>query len=337
MKKLFLTLFVLLLSIPAQAVTLKIATVTPEGSQWMKDMRASANEIKERTEGRVVIKYYGGGVMGNDQKVLSRIRLNSLQGGAFTPTALAGQYGGLNLYGLPMVFDSEEEAAYARERLDAKLSQGLEDAGWVNFGFAAGGFAIMMSNTPIRKFDDLRGKKVWIPEGDEISRRAMEDLQLSPVTLPLTDVLTGLQTGLIDIVAMSPIGAIVLQWHTKVKYITELPLVYTLGFMAVDKRAFDKISAADQAIVREVMERTYRNFDKQNLVDNNGARDALLNAGIQSIPIDIAEYQKVREALMKTNEKFGDEGHFPRALYDEMLGYIKEYRAQQGEGAGPSH
>ena len=71
MKKLFLTLFVLLLSIPAQAVTLKIATVTPEGSQWMKDMRASASEIKERTEGRVVIKYYGGGVMGNDQKVLS--------------------------------------------------------------------------------------------------------------------------------------------------------------------------------------------------------------------------------------------------------------------------
>ena len=337
MKKLFLTLCVLLLSIPAQAVTLKIATVTPEGSQWMKDMRDSAREIKERTEGRVVIKYYGGGVMGNDQKVLSRIRLKSLQGGAFTPTALAGQYGGLNLYGLPMVFDSEEEAAYARERLDAKLSQGLEDAGWVNFGFAAGGFAIMMSNTPIRKFDDLRGKKVWIPEGDEISRRAMEDLQLSPVTLPLTDVLTGLQTGLIDIVAMSPIGAIVLQWHTKVKYITELPLVYTLGFMAVDKRAFDKVSAADQAVVREVMELTYRNFDRQNLVDNHGARDALLNAGIQSIPIDIAEYEKVREALMKTNEKFGDEGLFPRALYDEMLGYIEEYRAQQGEGAGPAH
>lgn len=334
MKRLFFTLCVLMLSIPAQAVTLKIATVTPEGSQWMQDMRASAKEIKERTEGRVVIKYYGGGVMGNDQKVLSRIRLNSLQGGAFTPTALASQYGGLNLYGLPMIFDSEEEAGFVRTRMDQTLSRELEEAGWVNFGFAAGGFAILMSNTPITKFDDLKGKKVWVPEGDSISRQAMEALSLSPVTLPLTDVLTGLQTGLIDIVAMSPIGAIVLQWHTKVKYITELPLVYTLGFMAINKKAFDKISGPDQAVVREVMERTYQHFDKQNLIDNHDARDALLNTGIQSIPIDMAEYEKVRAITMQTNLNLGEQGGFPQALFEEMLGHIEAYRAQHGAGAG---
>jgi TRAP-type C4-dicarboxylate transport system substrate-binding protein len=337
MKKLILTTLFLALAMPVQATTLKIATVTPEGSQWMKDMRASAKEIKERTDGRVEIKYYGGGVMGNDQKVLSRIRLNSLQGGAFTPSALASQYSDLNLYGLPMVFDSEEEAAYVRSRLDQKISKGLEKAGWINFGFAGGGFAILMSNTPISEFDDLKGKKVWIPEGDAISRRAMEALSLTPVSLPLTDVLTGLQTGLIDIVAMSPIGALVLQWHTKVKYVTELPLVYTLGFMAVSKRAFDKISDADRATVREVMERTYENFDRQNLVDNREARDALINAGIQSAPIEVAEYEKVRDVLMKLNRKLGEEGVFSLALYDEMLTYIEEYRAEHGKETGPAN
>lgn len=326
MKKLFLTILVLAFSLPLQAATLKIATVTPEGSQWMKDMRASAKEIKERTEGRVQIKYYGGGVMGNDQKVLSRIRIGSLQGGAFTPTALSSQYPNLNLYGLPMMFDSEEEAAFARSHLDSKLSAGLEKAGFVNFGFAAGGFAVLMSNTPIDSLDDLKGKKVWIPEGDEISRRAMEALSLSPVTLPLTDVLTGLQTGLIDIVAMSPIGALVLQWHTKVKYITELPLVYTLGFMAVDKRAFGKLSDADQAIVREVMTRTYANFDKANLVDNRGARDALLNTGIEVVPVTTEEYEKVRAALMTLNADLANQGQFDKELFDEMLRYVDEYR-----------
>ena len=334
MKKLLLTILILSFSLPLQAATLKIATVTPEGSQWMKDMRASAKEIKDRTEGRVQIKYYGGGVMGNDQKVLSRIRLRSLQGGAFTPSALVSQYPDLNLYGLPMVFDSEEEAAYARSKLDERLSQGLEDAGWVNFGFAAGGFAILMSNTPIEKFDDLKGKKVWIPEGDSISRRSMEALSLTPVSLPLTDVLTGLQTGLIDIVAMSPVGALVLQWHTKVKYVTELPLVYTLGFMAVDKRAFDKIDPADQAIVREVMERTYRHFDEQNLIDNREARKALLNAGIQSVEIDMSEYEKVRAMLLQSNRRLGDEGHFDLELYDEMMGYVEEFRNQHLASAG---
>jgi TRAP-type C4-dicarboxylate transport system substrate-binding protein len=337
MKKLLITLLIVLFSLPLQAETLKIATVTPEGSQWMKDMRASAKEIEERTEGRVKVKYYGGGVMGNDQKVLSRIRLRSLQGGAFTPSALVSQYADLNLYGLPMVFDSEEEAAYARSRLDAQLSAGLEEAGWVNFGFAAGGFANLMSNTPITTLDDLKGKKVWIPEGDDISRESMEALSLTPVSLPLTDVLTGLQTGLIDIVAMSPVGALVLQWHTKVKYVTEIPLVYTLGFMAVDKRAFDKISDADQAIVREIMERTYRNFDEQNLVDNREAFQALLNAGIESVAIDMNEYAKVRDALMKSNRQLGQQGAFTLELYDEMLRYVEEYRSERHASAGSTH
>lgn len=332
MKKQILAILVLAagltLALPLQAATLKIATVTPENSQWMKDMRAGAREIKERTEGRVQIKYYGGGIMGNDQKVLSRIRIGALQGGAFTPTALAGQYSNLNLYGLPMVFDSEEEAAYARSRLDARLSAGLEEAGFVNFGFAAGGFAILMSNTPVDSLDDLKGKKVWIPEGDDISRRAMEAMSLSPVTLPLTDVLTGLQTGLIDIVAMSPIGALVLQWHTKVKYITELPLVYTLGFMAVDKKAFGKLSEDDQAIVRDVMGRTYENFDKANLIDNRGARDALLNTGIKAVPVTPEEYEKVRAALMKLNVDLANQGYFDKALFDEMLKYVSEYRSE---------
>ena len=330
MKKIMLIALAMIVSLPVHAgVTLKIATVTPENTQWMKDMRASAAEIKARTDGRVVIKYYGGGVMGNDSKVLGRIRIGSLQGGAFTPSALASQYSDLNLYGLPLIFDSEEEVAYVRERLDAKLQQGLEDAGFVNFGFAGGGFAILMSNTPVDELADLKGKKVWVPEGDSISYASMEALSLSPVTLPLTDVLTGLQTGLLDIVAMSPIGALVLQWHTKIKYITELPLVYTMGFMAIEKRAFEKISPADQAIVREVMNATYRNFDVVNLKDNHAARDVLINQGIESTPFEQEKYLAIRSVLAESNKALGDSGKFSADMYNEMMGYIAEFRSMQ--------
>ena len=326
MNKFLITLLALAIGSAASAATLKIATITPEGSQWMKDMRASAQEIKERTDGRVQIKYYGGGVMGNDSKVLGKIRIGALQGGAFTPAALADIYSDLNVYGMPLVFNSEEEAAYVRERLDRKLQEGLEAAGFVNFGFAAGGFAIVMSNTPVKGFDDLKGKRVWVPEGDSISYASMEAMSLAPVTLPLTDVLTGLQTGLIDIVAMSPIGALVLQWHTKIKYITEIPLVYTVGFMAIDKRAFGKLSEADQQVVRDVMQRTYQEFDRANLEDNREARDALLNAGIESVPFDAEEVARLREKLLESNKRLGAQGAFNMALYDEMLGYVEEYR-----------
>lgn len=329
MKKIYLSLFLLFFSFPALAVTLKIATVTPDGSQWMTDMRAGAKAIKERTDGRVVIKYYGGGVKGDDAKVLGQIRIRQLQGGAFTPSALAAQYSDLNLYGMPLVFNSTAEAAFVRSRLDARLQQGLEDVGFVNFGFATSGFANIMSSKPVTTLDDLKGKRVWVPEGDDISYASMVALSLNPVTLPLTDVLTGLQTGLIDIVAIPPIVALILQWHTKVKYVTQVPLVYTLGFMAIDKKAFDKISPEDQLVVREVMSETYRNFDQVNLIDNQQAFDALVKSGIEPVEFDEAEFAKVRNLLLISNLAEGEKGGFTLDMYKEMLAYIDEYRTEQ--------
>ena len=328
MKKFILSIVVLIFSVPAMAVTLKIATVTPNGSQWMTDMRAGAAAIKKQTEGRVLIKYYGGGVKGDDAKVLGQIRIRQLQGGAFTPSALAEQYSDLNLYGMPVVFDSEEEAAFVRSRMDARLQQGLEDAGFVNFGFATSGFANIMSSAPVRSLADLKGKRIWIPEGDSISYASMEALSLNPVTLPLTDVLTGLQTGLIDIIAIPPIVALLMQWHTKVKYVTRVPLVYTFGFMAVDKKTFDKISDYDQAVVREVMTKMYQNFDKVNLIDNEVAFNALVKSGIQPTSLDDEEFVKVRNLLLESNLKLGAEGAFTLELYEEMLRYIDEYRSE---------
>ena len=329
MKKIFLSLFVLLFSLPAAAVTLKIATVTPDGSQWMADMRESAKTIKERTDGRVLIKYYGGGVKGDDAKVLGQIRIRQLQGGAFTPSALASQYSGLNLYGMPLVFNSTDEAAYVRNHMDARLQKGLEDAGFVNFGFATSGFAIIMSNTPVTTLSDLKGKRVWVPEGDPISYASMEALSLNPVTLPLTDVLTGLQTGLLDIVAIPPMVALIMQWHTKVKYVTQVPLVYTLGFMSIDKKTFDKISEDDKAVVREVMSATYKNFNEVNLEDNQQAFDALIKSGIKEVEFDKDEFVKVRQLLLESNLRLGEKGAFSLDLYKEMLGHIKDYRSAQ--------
>jgi len=334
MKKLTLLIIALLLSGFANATVLKIATAAPEASSWMKEMRASSKEIQERTDGRVQIKYYGGGVMGNDTKVLGKIRIGNLHGGAFTPSALQKIYPEIGLYGLPLTFESEEEVAFVRGRLDQTILGGLEEVGFVSFGIATGGFAVLMSNEPVNSLGDLKGKKVWVPEGDTISYESMAALSLSPVTLPLTDVLTGLQTGLIDIVAMSPIGALVLQWHTKVKYITDLPLVYTMGFMAVDNKAFSKISPADQKIVREVMTRTYSQLNEANVVDNEEALQALLNTGIEMVALSEEEVIGIRDILRQSNRDMAEKGDFSLEMYEQMLQYLQEYRTDGAGAAG---
>ncbi len=332
LKRLAIPVFALLLSCftpsGAQATVVKIATIAPEGSQWMQEMRKGAEEIKTRTDGRLVVKFYGGGVMGNEKSVLRKIRIGQLHGGAFTGGGLGEVYSDINLYSLPMVFRSLDELDYVRSRMDQTLQQGLEEAGFVSFGLAEGGFALIMANRPVRGLSDLKGQKIWVPEGDSNTYAIMEGLGLSPVTLPITDVLTGLQTGLIDIVGTSPIGAIAFQWHTKIKYISTAPLAYLFATLAVDRRVFEKLSPEDQGVMREVMERIYRRFDGQNRKDNEGASAALAAQGLEFIELNPDEVEKMRANVSKTIVELGRKGAFSLPLYQKMQQLLEASRRQ---------
>lgn len=288
------------IALPAHATTLKIATLSPDGSLWMTKMRAGAADIKTRTEGRVEFKFYTGGTMGTDKAVLSKIRIGQLQGGAVTGGSLAEAARDLQVYSLPLKFRSFDEVDYVRGKMDAGLSKQLEDGGFVNFGFAEGGFAYAMSkNQPVTSVATLRKQRVWIPDNDHQSEEAMKVFQVTPVPLSLADVLPSLQTGIIDTVASSPIAAVALQWHTQVKYFTDLPLSYFVGTLAIDRKAFAKLTPADQAVVREVMTRTFHEIDQQNRKDNVSAYAALLKQGIKPVKpsaAEVADWEKNGQA-----------------------------------------
>ena len=164
-----LGLLLMSVSVSSLGAVFKIATIAPEGSEWMLQHRAAADEIKARTEGRVVFKFYGGGVMGNDKKVLRKMRIGQLQGAAFSSSGLIERYPDIVLYGLPFIFRSQAEVDFIRSKYDAELIAGLREAGFETFGFASGGFATFMSAQPVESHADLKGKKIWVPEGDETS------------------------------------------------------------------------------------------------------------------------------------------------------------------------
>lgn len=320
-----------LLAGTANAVDIKIASVAPDGSRWMQQMRAGADEIQKRTNGRVSIKFYPGGVMGNDAQVLRKIRINQLQGGAFTAGGLGERYAPLNLYGIPLLFRSLGEIDAVRAALDAKVAAGLEQSGFVTFGFIEGGFANLLSNQPIRGVEDMRRKKVWVPEGDSVSFIAMETLGLSPVVLPVTDVLPGLQTGLIEIAFASPVAALVLQWHTKVKYLTDLPISYSMGILAIEKGAFSSLSAEDQATVREVMTRYISTLDREARDDNNRAAEVLRGAGVQTVPVNAADVEGWRRTIEGTFPKLREQPEIDAPMFDEMLKVLADYRRANPE------
>jgi TRAP-type C4-dicarboxylate transport system substrate-binding protein len=331
-KRVFLvTAFVLACAaMPASAQTLKIATIAPEGSSWMTDMRAGAKAIEEHTDGRVKFKFYGGGVQGNDKQVQRKMRTGQLHGGAFTSGGLNMFQQDADLFSLPLAFNTVEEARHVREHLEAELRQRLEDAGYVNFGFAAAGFAYMMSNKPLATLADLEGQKIWTPEGDPVSFAALRALGVAPVVMPVTDVMTGLQTDLLDSVTVPPVGAVVLQWHTRLKYITNVPVAYVYAALLVDRKAFDRIAPKDQEVVREVMEGIYRKFDRNGVIDNDAALQALLESGLQMVEPNAAEVSQWREIVNRSHRELAREGVFDAALLDRMQTLLDDYRKGRG-------
>ena len=319
----------------AEAQTrLKLATLAPQNSGWAREFTAGAKEVERRTEGRVKLQFFWGGAQGAESKVMQKIKIGQLHGGTFSPSDFQQQYPELNIYGLPFLFESPEEIDFVRDRFDNVLAEGMQELGYRTYGFAGGGFAYILSNEPVRGLDDLRSKKVWLPEGDLLSYEAMKALQLSPVPLPVTDVLTGLQTGLIDIVAIPPVVALALQWHTKVQYVTQIPVLYPMAFLAISDRALRRVSDDDKAVIDEVMRGVYARVDAGSWAESENALKGLLSVGIEKVePMD-GEVERIRASMVETTASMADRGMFSKELLSDIQMAVGEFRSANGAEAG---
>ncbi len=313
----------------AVAKTLKIATLAPAGTTWMKEMKKGASEINKKTEGRVKLKFYPGGVMGNEKSVHRKIKIGQLHGGAFTSGGLSHIYPEIQTLSLPMLFDTFEEVDYVRSRIDAQLKRNIEEKGFVLLGISEGGFARILSQSRLIDLEAIRKSKVWIPEGDELVQSTFSTLGISPVSLPISDVFTGLQTGLIETVTINPTAAIAFQWHSNMAYMTETPLTYIIGTLAIQKKAFDKLDAADQAIVRDEIGLVFKHMDQINRSDNQSASDALRNQGIEFVNPSATELDRWKALSAKAIQGMVVSGAISKSMLDVVNKHLSDFRKIQ--------
>lgn len=312
----------------AAATTLKIATIAPDGTYWMKSMRRAAADIKSATEGRVKIKFFPGGVQGSDQSVLRKMRIRQLQGGAVANGIFANISPSAQLYSLPFTFQTLEELHAVRETFDPIIIKDLAEAGYTVLGMSEAGFAYMMSSKEIRSSDDMLQRKVWSPEGDIVSQVTFEKGGVDPILLPISDVYTSLQTGLVDTIAVNPTTAIALQWHTKLNYATDYPLVFLMGMLVVDSRAFNKISDDDQAIVQDIMGKTFAAMSKQNAQDEVNARQALEQNGMQFLSLSDADKVQWASLAEQAIKALAEKGVYPVAEFQALQQKLSRLREQ---------
>ncbi len=312
----------------AQAATLKIATIAPDGTTWMNEIRAGAKRIAELTENRVTLKFYPGSVMGNEQSVLRKIRVGQLHGGVFTGGGIGKVDPNTYVYNLPMAFRSLEEVHYVRERMDDAIRDSIADAGMIAVGLGDGGLAYVMLREPASNLEQLRQRRVWIPEGDPITAEVFDLAGINAVPLPLSDVYTGLQTGLVDTVATTPTAAIAFQWHTRINYMIDFPLGYVNGYLIVGKKAFARLRADDQQVVRDVMRDVFRRLDEHSRKDNESALQALRDNGVQVIQLSAAEQQRWREIAARGVGQAVAQNQVSLELWQRVEQLIAAYRSQ---------
>ena len=265
----------------SHAAVLKIATLSPEGSDWMKVLRQSAKEIDNQTSGRIKLKIYSGGVMGDDKAVMRKMRIGQLQGAVLTSGGLVNSYKDIGIYGLPMLFRDQAEVDSVRAQIDPALMAGMSEKGFIGFGLAGVGFAYPMSQIRATSVGEVRKMKIWTPDNDLGALTAFEAFEISPIPLPYGDVLMGLQTGLINGIAAPPVGTLVLQWHTQVSYALDLPLLYVYGSFVLSKKPFEKLSQTDRVIVSDILEEAVRRVDTSAKLDDLEAKEALTRQDIE--------------------------------------------------------
>jgi TRAP-type C4-dicarboxylate transport system substrate-binding protein len=310
----------------AHAVELKIATLAPDGSAWMVAMREAAKRVEQGSEGRVKFKFYPAGVMGSEATVMRKIRLGQLQGAAMTGSEATLIDLNASIYSLPFLLRDEEELAVLRQSFDARLVSRFEAAGVRLLAITNVGFAYLMSTKPIRSTQDLRAAKVWVPQNDKVAEVTFRSGGVSPISLPLGDVFTSLQTGLVDTVANTWSGAIGLQWHTRLKHAVDLPLTMVMGFVFVDGKAFARLQEPDQELVTRSFAQAAKDIDVKFRADNQGARGTLLRQGMEILPITPDDAAHWREIGRIAAEELGSTGTVDAAMLAEMQQSLAKLR-----------
>lgn len=327
MKKILIRITILsllLTSTVTHAAVIKIATLSPDGTAWMKKMRHAAKEISKRTDKRVKLKFYPGGVMGDENAILRKMRINQLQGAAITSGALTRFYKDTSLYGMPFLFNSQEEVIYVRKQMDKLIIKGLEKKGLISFGLAESGFVYLLSNNPVLSITDLKKQKFWIPD-NAAAHNTVKAFDLKPIPLPFGDVLAGLQTHLIDTIASSPIAAIALQWHTQVKYLTDMPALYGWATLVISKKALKKLKKSDRAIVHSVMEQSFKEIDVENQADNKAALAALKNQGINFVVPTEEQVKEWKSIAFEGNKNLVKNGYNSKKMFNLVKKHIADF------------
>jgi TRAP-type C4-dicarboxylate transport system substrate-binding protein len=318
-------------NLPAQKIhTIKVATVAPEGSSWMRQFREFEKNIDILTNHQLKFRIYANGVQGGEKDVLRKMQLGQIDVGTFTGVGLGEIVPEVRIFDLPFLFRNSAEVDYVCNALLDEFQAKFMEKGFYLAGWAEVGFVYLFTNSPVTRLSDFKSVKMWLWKGDPLAKATFDEMHIAAIPLDITDVHTSLQTGLIDGVYISPYAGLALQWHTKTKYMLNYPLTNSIGAILITSRKLNSMPADLQKILIEKTKENTRQIVLAGRRDNLESIQVLQENGMLLTNLRSDAEQEFIAAGVRTQNKLAGE-LYSRELLDRVLALLKEYRAKNAK------
>ncbi len=311
----------------AENVELRIASLAPSGSPWMSVLDKAAGEIKDKTGGRVTLKYFEGGQQGDERDFVRKIKLGQLDGAAVTAVGLSMIDESIRVLELPMMFATVEELDYVADKMWPYFQTKFEKKGFKLNDRGEVGWTYFLSKNKVESLGDLKGQKLWMWGDDQLVGAMFKKLGLNGVPLGVPEVDSGLTSGRINACYGSPVAAVALQWYTKIKFMTSMPMAYGIGATVMSVDALKKISADDVKTVTTIAKAASKKLRKTIRKANEDAKSTMTRKGVtvvQTPATMVDEFSKNAQDVWK--QLVGKV--YSQAELDMVLKYRDEYRAK---------
>ena len=310
----------------APRLTFKIASLAPEGSVWVNAFKDFAQEVTSKTNGEIAFRIYPGGVMGDDRAMYRKMRVGQLHGGGFTMAGISEIVPDFRIMAIPFLFHSYEEVDHVSAQLQSLFKQRFSENGLQLLAMTEVGFVYTFSTKPRVTVQDLQQAKTWAPPEDPLTSAFLSELNISPITLSIPDVLSSLQTGLIDTAFNSLYGSIILQWFTKAPYVTDQPYGYAYGGFIMSNKAIEKLTEEQTDIIKITAEKYFPDLISKTRESNRDSRTVLEKQGVNFV--------KTTDDVVKILEEHRDSAikkvrgkSFSEEAYQILQSALSQYRS----------
>ncbi len=286
-----------------EGYTLRIASLVPEGSSWMKVLNAWNKTLKERTNGKLKLRFYPGGSQGDERDFVRKMRVGQLDGGVVTMTGMSMLIPAMNVLVLPGLLETYEKLDRVREKMAPDFGAMFEKEGFKLVGWGDAGKTRLFSVKPIKRPSEIKAMRPWVWKDDPIFVEFYQVIGASAVRLGVPEVYPALQTRMVDVVSSSAITAVSFQWYTRVKYMTAHNSAIIVGGTMMRKDKYDELPADLQEAFDSTAARAHEILNKVVRKEDEKAYKVVVEKGIQ--PVDAGDgkaewdeaHKKVRDNL----------------------------------------